>query len=341
MMHETHQTEDARLVRHRLMQPDMEVEIWNYGGIINDVRVKDRSGKLESVVLGFDTLAAYKKHSPYFGAIVGRVAGRIGQARFSIAEQTYHLAENDGENHLHGGTHGFDQVFFDVIEATEQLLHLRTLSPDGCEGYPGNVTVDVIYRLNGTALTLSIEATTDQTTPLNVTNHTYWNLSGNLQRDILDHQLTLPSSTYLPLGPDLLPTGEFRPVDGTVLDFQTGRSIRSGAESESEETVNAGNGYDHPFVLDEGRVQLMDPVSGRTLQVTTNQPVVVLYTGTQLLTDYTVRGVPSRPSLGLCLEAQVHPNAVNESRFPSILIEPGMTYQWETTYRFGVSDVEG
>lgn len=335
MSEHTKSLPEIDFVRHTLTQPGIEVEIWNYGGIINDIRVADRDGVMESVVLGLETVQEYQNHSPYFGAIVGRVAGRIGQARMEVEGTIYPLAANDGEHHLHGGIHGFDQALFEVMEMTETRLHLRHVSPDGMEGYPGTVTLDAIYQLDGLALTLTMEATTDQTTPLNLTNHTYWNLSGNLRRDILDHRLQVPSDTYLPVGEDLLPTGEVRDVTGTPLDFRTGRSIRSGAESGHPETTAAGNGYDHPFVLSGQTIRLEDPASGRFLEVTTDQPVVVLYTGTQLETNYTIRGVVSRPSLGLCLETQVHPNAVKEASFPDVLVRPDETYRWETTYRFG------
>ncbi|MCK2158417.1 aldose epimerase family protein [Exiguobacterium sp. 17-1] len=335
MTEQTQLIQETDLIRHTLTQPGIEVEIWNYGGIINDIRVADRDGRIESVVLGFDTLKEYQDHSPYFGAIVGRVAGRIGQARMEVEGTVYPLAANDGEHHLHGGIHGFDQALFEVMEMTETQLHLRHVSPDGAEGYPGTVTLDAIYQLDGLALKLTMHATTDQTTPLNLTNHTYWNLSGNLQRDILDHQLTIPSKTYLPVGDDLLPTGKLQDVSGTPLDFQTGRRIRSGAESDHPETVAAGNGYDHPFLLSGQPIRLEDALNGRYVEVTTNQPVVILYTGTQLETNYTIRGVASRPSLGLCLETQVHPNAVKEASFPDVLVRPGETYRWETTYRFG------
>ncbi|WP_373953198.1 aldose epimerase family protein [Exiguobacterium acetylicum] len=327
---------EKELIRHTLRQEGIEVTLWNYGGIIQDIRTTDRDGHLESVVLGLETVKDYQQHSPYFGAIVGRVAGRIGQARFEVAGQVYPLVANDGANHLHGGIQGFDQAWFDVIEATDTLFHLHLNSPDGEEGYPGTVTLDVYYRLEGTTLTLEMTAVTDQTTPLNLTNHTYFNLSGNAKRDVLDHVLTLPSDCYLPVQPDGLPTGEQRDVSGTPFDFRNGQSIRDGITLEHPETIAVGNGYDHPFILREDTLRLVDPVSGRIVDVTTNQPAVVLYTGTQLLTDYTVHGVPARPSLGLCLEAQVHPNAVHESDFPSILLSPGETYHWKTAYHFGV-----
>ena len=327
---------EKELIRHTLRQEGIEVTLWNYGGIIQDIRTIDRDGHLESVVLGLETVKDYQQHSPYFGAIVGRVAGRIGEARFEVAGDVYPLVANDGTNHLHGGIHGFDQAWFEVVEATDTLFHLRLDSPDGAEGYPGTVTLDVYYRLEGTTLMLEMTAVTNQTTPLNLTNHTYFNLSGNAKRDVLDHILTLPSDFYLPVQSDGLPTGEQRDVSGTPFDFRSGQSIRDGVTLEHPETIAVGNGYDHPFILREDTLRLVDPVSGRFVDVTTNQPAVVVYTGTQLLTDYTIHGVPARPSLGLCLETQVHPNAVHEPDFPSILLSPGETYHWKTAYRFGV-----
>jgi aldose 1-epimerase len=175
---------EKELIRHTLRQEGIEVTLWNYGGIIQVIRTIDRDGHFESVVLVLERVKDYQQHAPYFGAIVGRVAGRIGQARFEVAGAVYQLVAKDGPNHLHGGIHGFDQAWFDVIETTDTLFHLRLKSPNGEEGYPGTVSLDVFYRLKDTTLTREMSAVTDQTTPLKLTNHTYFNLSGNAKRDV-------------------------------------------------------------------------------------------------------------------------------------------------------------
>ncbi|RSK26183.1 galactose mutarotase [Bacillus sp. HMF5848] len=322
----------------------MEVELLNYGGIITKIIVPDREGKLENVVLGFDTIDEYFQRSPYFGAIVGRVAGRIKDGEFTLNGVSYNLAKNNGNNHLHGGIKGFDKVIWDahVIEHEDRLsVELSYVSNDKEEGYPGTLHMKVTYTLtNKNELYVCYEGVSDQRTLLNVTNHSYFNLSGNLKRDILNHVLTLKSDRMVELNEELLPTGEICPVKGTAFDFSIGRAIKSGYESKHPQNILAGNGYDHPFILSEHfnkEVELKDEESGRVLIVETDQPAVVLYTGSQLSDNYVIRDVQSRKYLGLCLETQGLPDAIHHPQFPSIIIEKDELYQSTTKYTFSIT----
>ncbi|MBY0099167.1 aldose epimerase family protein [Mesobacillus maritimus] len=321
----------------------MEVTSLDYGCIISKLIVPDQHGTKENVVLGFDTVEEYVKHSPYFGAVIGRVAGRISGAEFELDGQVYKLAKNDGEHHLHGGNVGFDKVIWntEVVEEDHSVSLVFTyLSMDGEEGYPGNVKLKVSYTLtNDNELQLAYEGVSDQKTLLNVTNHTYFNLSGDLKRDILDHELMLKSTQFAELDSELIPTGELLSVNGTSFDFTAGRKIKDGVEAQHPQNLLAGKGYDHPFVLDENQqkeIVLIDEESGRTLVVETDQPGVVLYTGTQLGEDFEIRGVKSRKYLGLCLETQGMPDAIHQPSFPSVIVEKDEVYTATTKWRFRV-----
>ncbi|MFT4414377.1 aldose epimerase family protein [Fredinandcohnia humi] len=319
----------------------MEITTIDYGCIITKILAPDKNGNLENIVLGFDTIEEYQQYSPFFGAIVGRHAGRIANAEFTLDGTTYQLAKNNNNNHLHGGLKGFDKVIWDtkVKEASDLLsLEFSYVSKDGEEGYPGNLHIKAIYTLNNqNELQISYEGTSDQKTVVNITNHSYFNLSGNLKTDILEHKLTLKSDCFLELREDLIPTGEILSVDETAFDFRSGRKIKDGVESTNHQNVLAGKGYDHPFVLAENQNQeitLYDEVSGRGLVIETNQPAVVLYTGTQLEDHFSIRGVQSRKYLGLCLETQGFPDSLNHPHFPSAVLEKDEVYQSVTTYKF-------
>lgn len=319
----------------------MSVTSLDYGCIITSVLTPDKAGKLENVVLGFDTIEEYRVHSPYFGAVVGRVAGRIKNAEFELDHETYRLAANDNGNHLHGGLRGFDKVFWKTVQVeNEDMLRLEFtyLSKDGEEGYPGNLLMKVTYTLtNENELHISYSGESDKRTLLNVTNHTYFNLSGNVKRNVLDHQLTLKSSRFVELGKDLIPTGRFLPVENTPFDFREGRKIMDGVESKHPQNLLAGNGYDHPFLLTENQnnqMTLVDKESGRILIVETDQPAVVLYTANQLGDHFSMRGVQSRNYLGLCLETQGVPDSIHHPHFPPSILEKGELYQSTTKYKF-------
>ncbi|MBD1382882.1 aldose epimerase family protein [Metabacillus arenae] len=320
----------------------MEITCLNYGCIITKILAPDSEGRLENVVLGFDSLEEYRNHSPYFGAVVGRVAGRIKGGSFIIEGRNYVLPKNENGNHLHGGFKGFNNVIWEakVLEKeNEGSVQFTYLSPDGEEGYPGNVQISVTYTLTNTnELVISYKGKSDQKTLLNLTNHTYFNLSGNLRRKITDHSLKIKSDSILELNEQLLPTGEIKSVEGTPFNFQHARIVRDGIESDHPQILLAGNGYDHPFLLNtnhDKEIVLWDEESGRSLTIETDEPGVVLYTGNQLDGHFKIRGVLSNPHLGLCLETQGLPDAIHHPHFPSIILDKDEQYSSVTTYQFG------
>jgi aldose 1-epimerase len=322
----------------------MKVISIDYGCIITKVIVPDKNGNLENVVLGFDSMEEYIAHSPYFGAVIGRFAGRIKGGQFELDGQTCELAKNNNNNHLHGGLRGFDKVVWgsQIVEGENEVNVVYTyLSEDGEEGYPGNLEMKVTYTLTEkNKFSITYEAVSDKKTLLNVTNHSYFNLSGDLKRDILDHELTLKSDSFVELDEELIPTGEILSVQGTPFDFRKGRFIKDGVESNHPQNILAGNGYDQPFLLTENEskeIVLKDDDSGRVLTIETDQPSVVLYTGTQMTSDFGIRGIQSRKYLGLCLETQGLPDNIHHSHFPSSILEKGQVYRSTTSYLFGVS----
>lgn len=318
----------------------MSITCINYGCIITELLVPDKQSQLENVVLGFDNLNDYIDHSPFFGAVIGRVAGRIKGAEFELDHKTYKLPANENQNHLHGGETGFDKVIWDVStnKSNDKLSVLFTFrSEDGEEGYPGNLDVKVIYTLtNQNELTISYSATSDKKTLVNLTNHTYFNLSGNLQTDILNHKLTMDSDQFLELDDLFIPTGNFIDVEGTVFDFRNGRTISEGINSSDPQIKKAGNGYDHPFLLQRGKIDLVDETSGRKLVVETDQPAAILYTGNQLRGDFNVQGIPVRKHLGLCIETQGLPDSIHHSNFGSCILDKSEKFETKTTFKFEV-----
>ncbi|MCD7035394.1 galactose mutarotase [Metabacillus sp. GX 13764] len=316
----------------------MTVSCLNYGCVITDIQVPDKNGQTESVVLGFDTIEEYEKYSPYFGAVVGRHAGRIAGASFTLDDKTFTLAKNENGNHLHGGQEGFNQKLFEAEVLDPAAVRFTYKSPDGEEGYPGNLTLTVTYTLTEeNALEISYEAVSDQKTVFNVTNHSYFNLSGNLKRDTLEHALTLKSNEFLQLDEELIPTGEILQAEGTPFDFSKGRKLKDGAESDHPQNVIASRGYDHPFLLAENgssEIVLQEEESGRSLIVETDQPAVVLYSGTQLEGGFSIRGKAARKYLGVCLETQGFPDSLHHANFPDAVIEKDEVYRSKTTYRF-------
>lgn len=314
------------------------VKITNYGGIITEFTTKDRIGNRSSIVVGFDSLAPYLQGPPYFGALIGRYGNRIGNGKFSLNGQTYTLAKNNGANHLHGGVKGFDKVVWtpQVLEDSVPRLKLSYLSKDGEEGYPGNLQVTVTYTLNDDdGLSIRYEATTDKATPVNLTNHSYFNLTGNTDSTILKHLLQVNATAYTPVDDGLIPTGELRPVQGTPFDFSNATPIGSRIDS-------VPGGYDHNFVLtsQNGTMQraasLVDTVSGRFLEVWTTEPGMQFYTGNFLdgkFTNHT--GAPVKFRTALCLETQHFPDSPNKPKFPSTILEPGKKYFSETIYKTG------
>ncbi|WP_400193265.1 aldose epimerase family protein [Hymenobacter sp. B81] len=318
--------------------------ISTYGGTVTRLLVPDQRGQMGDVVLGFDALddylsEAYRQANPYFGALIGRYANRLARGRFALDGQHYQLATNNGPNHLHGGHRGFDRVVWQAEalpgSATEARLRLRYRSPDGEEGYPGNLQVEVTYRF-GADLTLRIEyrASTDRTTPLNLTNHSYFNLAPG-SPDVLGHELQLPAERYTVVDDTLIPTGELRPVNGTPMDFRRPHPI--GAR-----IGQVAGGYDHNWVLpDEPGLRLaarvQEPASGRRLEVYTDQPGVQFYSGNFL--DGSLRGkngVVYGRHTGFCLETQHFPDSPNHPQFPGTILRPGTEFHSVTEYRFGL-----
>ena len=323
----------------------MEVKITNYGGTIVSIKVPDRNGKYDDVVLGFDSLDGYtsKTNTGYFGAIIGRYANRIAHGTFKLDGKEYHVPTNDGPNALHGGLKGFDKRLWDAKEVSDSngpALELHYLSRDGEEGFPGNLNVTVRYSLgNKNDLRIDYRATTDKDTVLNLTNHSYFNLAGAGSETVLNHKLTLAADRYTPIDGTLIPTGAIESVAGTPFDFRKPTAVGERINSDNEQ-LKLGKGYDHNFVLTrKGRgltlaAKVEEPNSGRTLEVLTTQPGVQFYSGNFLNgTNHGVGGV-YRYRSALCLETQHFPDSPNHSNFPSTVLHPGEQFHETTVLRF-------
>lgn len=316
------------------------VSVINYGGIITKIMVPDSEGNVKNVVLGFNTIGEYEATSPYYGCITGRVAGRLTDAKFTIGDTTYTLDKNDGENNLHGGLVGLDKVVWSVTEVVESdyaELILNYVSEDMDQGFPGTVDMNVTYRFDeNDNLTLKYQATTDKETILTLTNHTYFNLSGDLSTTILDHELTMPCDKFIAVGPDAMPIG-IEDVEGTYFDFRKGRIIGQDIDQDDVQLKNAG-GYDHPFILngEEGeKIVLKDPKTGRSMEIVTNEECVVCYTGNFLAgQEYVYDHIPVKMRGGVCLETQYYPDAINAEFLPSKTLKPGEVYSYKTTFSF-------
>lgn len=319
----------------------LKAKVITYGGIITELHTPDRNGKPADVVLGFDNLKGYLAGHPYFGAIVGRVANRIAKGKFTLGGKTYQLATNNGPNALHGGLQGFDKKVWkaEPVEGTDGPgVRLSYTSPDGEEGYPGNLNVMVTYTLtNQDELRIDYKATTDKDTPVNLSNHSYFNLAGPGGGDILGHELMLAADAYTPVDATLIPTGEIKPVKGTPLDFTTPTPI--GARI--DQLKGDPGGYDHNFVLRGGGKSLAlaarvhEPKTGRVMEMYTTEPGVQFYTGNFLDGKLTGKyGVVYKKHMGFCLEAQHFPGSVNHPNFPSVILKPGSTYTQTTVYKF-------
>jgi aldose 1-epimerase len=324
----------------------LEMRATNYGGIIVSLRVPDKRGHIDDVVLGFDKLEGYLDKEPYFGAIIGRYANRITKARFSLDGVTYSLAANDGPNSLHGGNRGFDKVIWkaEPFENPKDAgLVFTYISKDGEEGYPGNLNVQVTYTLTDQdELVVDYEAMTDRSTPVNLTQHTYFNLAGEGQGDILGHELTLNADRFTPVDKTLIPTGELRDTKNTPMDFSK-PTVVGARINQNDEQLELAHGYDHNFVVrrtgtnPELAARVREPGTGRVLEVFTTEPGVQFYSGNFL--DGTITGkkghVYQRRS-GFCLETQHFPDSPNHPDFPSTILKPGQVYRSRAIYRFSV-----
>src|SRR6059058_72057 len=324
----------------------IELQVLDYGGVIVSLRVPDRTGRLADVVLGFDSLADYQRGSPYFGALIGRYGNRIAGGRFTLDGKTYTLAKNNGPNHLHGGLKGFDKVVWDAAPfqgADSVGLVLNYTSPDGEEGYPGTLRATVTYTLtNANELIFDYHATTDRATPVNLTQHSYFNLAGDGTGDILGHVVTINADRFTPVDSTLIPTGEIRSVAGTPFDFRTPTPIGARIEQHDQQ-LRYGPGYDHNFVLNKGGKDLTlaahvyEPTTGRVMEISTTEPGLQFYSGNFL--DGTLRGkhgVVYRHRYGFAMETQHFPDSPNKPSFPSTTLRPGEQYRSRTIYKFAV-----
>ena len=323
----------------------IEVRMIPYGGIITSLKTPDRNGQFADIVLGFAADSGYQDAHPYFGAIVGRYGNRIAKGRFVLEGREYLLAANNGPNHLHGGVKGFDKVVWEMQRvAGKNAVTFSRTSPDREEGYPGNLAVRVTYELtDANELIVDYFATTDNATPVNLTQHSYFNLAGEGAGDILGHQLSINADRYTPVDATLIPTGELASVEGTPFDFRQSTAIGARIDEPHEQLKN-GQGYDHNWVLNrrgdglQPAARVVEPTSGRTLEVETTEPGMQFYAGNFLdgsLTGKSGRAYQRRS--GFCLETQHFPDSPNHANFPSTILRPGQEYRSRTVFRFGVS----
>jgi aldose 1-epimerase len=325
----------------------MEVKITNYGAIVTSIKVPDRNGKLADIVLGYNDVSDYMNavDKPYFGAIVGRYGNRIAKGKFTLDGEEYDLATNNGENHLHGGVIGFDKVVWNAEVVGGNAVRFTYLAKDTEEGYPGNLSVAVTYTLtDDNELEIDYRATTDKATPVNLTNHTYFNLKGEGEGTILEHELMINAKGFTPVDKGLIPTGKIVPVAGTPFDFTTAKPIGRDVGQENQQ-LEFGLGYDHNFVLDKGgregemtlAATVYEPASGRFMEVFTEEPGVQFYCGNFL--DGRLKGKSGKTYVhrgGFCLETQHYPDSPNQPQFPNTILRPGEVYETRTVYRFSV-----
>jgi len=311
-------------------------KVSNYGTIITELHVPDRAGKTGDIVLGFDHLEQYLKGHPYFGCTVGRVANRIAKGRFILEGKTYNLAVNNGPNHLHGGLVGFDKVVWHAEPQSGASVKFTYTSADGEESYPGQVAVTVVVTLtDANELSIDYSAVTDKPTPVNLTNHSYFNLAG--EGDVLNHEMMIAADHFTPKDEASIPTGEIKPVKGTPMDFTKPHPIGSRFSQIEEKPA----GYDHNYVLNSGgkslglAARVFEPRTGRVMEVRTTEPGVQLYTANYLDGSLTgKRGLVYRQHCAFCLETQHFPDSVNHPQFPSTILRPGQTYRQTTVHKF-------
>lgn len=323
----------------------MEMKVITYGGIITSLKVPDKDGNFEDIVLGYDSLQGYLESSPYFGAIIGRYGNRIAKGTFMLDSVEYSLATNNSPNHLHGGVEGFDKVLWNATEINNEEgvgLRLTYTSPDMEEGYPGKLDVTVTYLLgNDSTLTFDYKAKTDKPTIVNLTQHSYFNLSA-MEDDILSHVLEINASRFLPVDSTLIPLGELRPVEGTPFDFTAPKVIGADIASENQQ-LKYGLGFDHCWVLDKAEDEMgfaasvYEPKSGRFMEIFTTEPGIQFYSGNFLDGSITGKGGKVyEQRMGLCLETQHYPDSPNQPDFPSVILTPGEEYHTVTKTKFSI-----
>lgn len=335
------QSPDGRTAKlFTLANNALRVRITDFGGRIASIEVADGAGRRGHVVLGFDSVAEYVSAGGSFGALLGRTANRIGGAAFTLDGQTYHLSKNEKDATLHGGRQGFDKLYWSVEEAGPAHLVLSLTSPDGDEGFPGELSVRADYRLDGTTLWLSFEASTTKPSPVSLSAHPYFNLAGLTVGDIFEHEVEIPASAFLPTDAQQIPTGQIRSVQGTVFDFR--RPVVIGARiRNADPQLLIGKGYDHYFILgppagDGLRLaaRIHERRSGRTLEILTTQRGTQFYTGNNLNGSVAGRGGVYRQSAGFAVEPQGFPDAPNRPEFPGTILGPGSLYKETIGYRF-------
>jgi aldose 1-epimerase len=344
-------TPDGRAIRKYLLENQQGTKICaiDYGAIITSILLPKHNNGYDDVVLGFDDLAGYLDlNTPYFGAMIGRYANRIANGRFTLGDKTYNLARNDGPSHLHGGVRGFDKVIWKGEPfATDRVtgVRFRYTSPEGEEGYPGTLTVVVRYSLTyENELICDYRATTTKCTPVNLTQHSYFNLAGPGSGDILGHTIMINADAFTPIGPTLIPTGEIAPVAGSPFDFRTENPIGACIDA-GDAQIRFACGYDHNFMLSKSAngltfaARVHEPYSGRLLEVFTDQPGIQFYSGNFL--DGTITGkmgIAYQPRHGFCLETQHLPDSPNKANFPSTILQPFDEYRARTIYKFSLRD---
>jgi aldose 1-epimerase len=318
----------------------MSITVIGLGGKVKDINVPDKAGNIGDVALGYDSATQYIKGDAFFGATIGRYGNRIGKAKFTLEGTEYKLAANNGENSLHGGPGGFHNVMWNVKEVSPQSLELTYLSKDGEEGYPGNLNVKVTYTVtDSNEFRIDYEATTDKPTVVNLTNHSYFNLKGQGNGDILDHEVVLNADKFVPIDQGLIPTGELKPVKGTPFDFTSAHKIGERINAKDQQ-IEYGKGYDHTWVLNKKENELAlaatvtEATSGRKMEVWTTEPGIQFYTGNFLTGNPGKGGKPYEYRTGFCLETQHFPDSPNKPQFPSVVLRPGDTYRTTTVYKF-------
>lgn len=326
----------------------VEMKVITYGGRITSLKVPNKNGEIENVVLGFDNIEDYQKDNPFFGALIGRYGNRISKGKFTLDGNQYTLATNDGLNHLHGGVNGYDKVIWTaepIEEEENQSLKLTYLSKDGEEGYPGNLKITVTYSLTkDNAVVVDYKASTDKKTVVNLTQHAYFNLTGDFSNDILGHEIVINADTYLPVDTMLIPTGEIRAVEGTPFDFTSAKKIGQDIYTNNEQ-LKFGKGFDHCWVLngEKGDMRFVasayDETSGRLMEVYTEEPAIQFYTGNFLDGSLPMpNGGTYAHRTGFCLETQHYPDSPNQKSFPSVVLNPGEKYETKTIFRFSVKN---
>ncbi len=334
-----HTADGTAVDLYTLSDGKVEARITNYGGIITSLRAPDRNGKLDDIVLGYDSLDQYIAKTAYFGAIIGRYANRIALGTFQLDGKTYHIPKNDGDNTLHGGIRGFDKVVWTAREIKDGI-ELTYVSKDGEEGFPGTLTTTVRYTLDKGALRIEYSATTDKDTVLNLTNHSYFNLAGQANGEVLGHVVKINASRFTPVDASLIPTGRIKSVDGTPFDFRKPHSIGERINA-NDEQLRFGMGYDQNFVLDNSgggvaeAAEVYEPTTGRILKVLTTEPGVQFYSGNHL--DGSITGKQGRvykPRVAFCLETQHFPDSPNHPNFPTTELKAGQKFHSVTVFEF-------